>query len=422
MKIRQAVVLCGGLGTRLRPDTDHLPKPMIPVNGVPFLECLLEQLRDQGIKRVVLLTGYRGHQIENHFGDGVAFGLRITYSRGAVEWETGRRIWEARDLLDAQHLLLYGDNFVPFNLAAAHKFHLARSPALTLLLAGKAKGNVKVDSDGRVVRYDPRRSEPGLDHVEIGYMIVERDQVLPELTDPDISFSTVLQRLAGSANVVGMVTGDHYHSVSDPERWKLTEQYMRLKRIILIDREGTLNIRPPVATYISRWEDFQWNTGALEGLAALSDVGFSFILISNQAGIGRGLLTQEQVDAINHRVGEELNKRGVNLLACYVCPHHWDANCKCRKPAPGMFFQASRDFLLRLDRTVYIGDDPRDCQSAYNARALSVYVGKPSELYSIPAAERPTHTAPTILAAVPWIKWRFEAWDATKSKIIAASA
>jgi histidinol-phosphate phosphatase family protein len=420
MTIRQAVILCGGRGSRLRPDTDHLPKPMIPVNGVPFLECLLEQLREQGVERVVLLIGYRGQQIENYFGDGKRFGLLIGYSRGPAEWETGRRIWEARDLLDPRFLLLYGDNFVPFDLAAALSFHFVHKQALTLLLAAKPKGNVRVDPRGLIQRYDPRRSEPGLDHVEIGYMIVERDEVLPELTDPDVSFSTVLQHLANSSRVAGQVTGDHYHSISDPERWKLTEQYLRLKRVILIDREGTLNVRPPVATYISRWEDFHWNVGALDGLTALADAGFSFVLISNQAGIARGLLTQEQVDAINNRLAAELNKHGVKLLATYVCPHHWDENCGCRKPAPGMFFQASRDFLLRLDRTVYIGDDPRDCQSAYNAKSHSVYVGNPSELSSLSAPERPAHIAPTILAAVPWIKRRFESWDCMTSENVAA--
>jgi histidinol-phosphate phosphatase family protein len=420
MTIDQAVILCGGRGSRLRPDTDHLPKPMIPVNGVPFLEYLLEQLREQGIERVALLIGYRGQQIENYFGDGNRFGLAISYSRGSAEWETGRRIWEARDLLDSRFLLLYGDNFVPFNLTAALSFHLVRNPALTLLLAAKSKGNVSVDRRGSVIRYDPRRSEPGLDHVEIGYMIAERDEVLPLLTDPDVSFSTVLQRLVSVSRVVGRVTGDHYHSVSDPQRWKLTEQYLRLKRIILIDREGTLNARPPVATYISRWEDFHWNVGALDGLMALADAGFSFALISNQAGIARGLLTQEQVDTINDRIAAELDKRGVKLLAAYVCPHHWDDNCECRKPAPGMFFRASREILLRLDRTIYIGDDPRDCQSAYNANTLGVYVGKPSELLSLSEPERPAHIAPTILAAVPWIKWRFECWCSTASNNVAA--
>src|SRR5689334_8535106 len=114
--LQQAALFCGGLGTRLRPFTDTLPKPMIPINGRPFLEFLIEQLREQGIAKIVLLTGYRGEQIRHHFEDGRRFGIRITYSEGPAEWETSRRLWEARTLLDPRFMLLYSDNFIPFRL------------------------------------------------------------------------------------------------------------------------------------------------------------------------------------------------------------------------------------------------------------------------------------------------------------------
>jgi len=407
----QAVILCGGLGARMRPHTDLLPKPMIPVNGRPFLEYLVEQLRDQGITRVALLTGYRAPQIEGHFGDGSRFGVEIAYSQGPIEWETGRRVWEARARLDPRFLLLYCDNFVPLRLARLLEFHREKGRMLSLLLSRKAGGNIAVGSDGIVRRYDPSRSGPELDHVEIGYMVVERDAVLSLIDDPDISFSRVLQRLASRGEFAGLVSGNSYHSISDPKRWKLTEQYLRLKRTLLIDRDGTLNVRPPQAQYLSRWEDFQWAAGALEGLQALARAGFSFALISNQAGIARGIVTREQVDAVNRRLGEELAVRGVTMTGAYVCPHDWDDGCACRKPAPGLFFQASHDLLLRLDRTLYLGDDPRDCQAAYNANSLCLFVGDSGELSSLSASERPAHIARTIPEAVPWIEARFASWE-----------
>ena len=142
--VRQAIILCGGLGTRLRPYTDRLPKPMIPIDGRPFLEFLVKQLREQGIKHVILLTGYRGQQIEDHFGDGKRFGLEISYSRGATEWETGRKIWEAAGQLQPRFLLLYSDNFVPFDLGELQTFHLANAQPLSLMLSAKTNGNIRV--------------------------------------------------------------------------------------------------------------------------------------------------------------------------------------------------------------------------------------------------------------------------------------
>jgi len=411
MAVTQAVILCGGLGTRMRPYTDLLPKPMIPVNGRPFLEYLVEQLRDQGIARIVLLTGYRAAQIESHFGDGSRFGVAITYSQGPVEWETGRRVWEARAQLDLCFLLLYADNFVPFRLSSLLEFHRAKGRMLSLLLSAKAKGNIKVGDDGIVARYDPSRSGPDLDHVEIGFMVVERDAVLALIEEPDVSFSQVLERLAAQGQFAGLVSGDHYHSISDPQRWRLAEEYLRPKRILLIDRDGTLNVRPGQARYLSRWEDFQWMPGALEGLEALSKAGFSFALISNQAGVARGVVTQQQVDVINQRLRDQLAARGIVMPRVYVCPHDWDEGCACRKPAPGMFFQASRDLMLRLDRSFYLCDDPRDCQAAYNANSASVFIGRDDGLAALRPAERPVHMASTILDSVPWITSRFEEWE-----------
>lgn len=410
--VRQAVILCGGLGTRMRPYTDSLPKPMIPVNGRPFLAFLIEQLREQGITHIELLTGYRGQQIEGYFGDGARFGVTIGYSRGPVEWDTGRRIWEARERLQPQFLLLYSDNFVPFSLDKLLAFHRARGRPLSLTLNAKTKANIRVGTDGIVQHYDPTRTGEGLDYVEIGYMMVERDAVLPLLVTPDVSFSVVIQQLAERFAVAGMIVGDRYHSISDPERWKLAERYLRIQRILLIDRDGTINIRPPQAAYLARWEDFHWAPGALEGLQALASAGFSFVLISNQAGVARGMVTRQQVDAINKRLADELAAKGVKLLKAYVCPHHWDDGCSCRKPAPGLFFEASREFLLRLDRTFYIGDDLRDCQAAYNANCPSVFVGDDNELVSLLPPERPAYIARTIADVAPWVISRFAEWEA----------
>ena len=96
-KPEQAVILCGGLGTRLRPHTDHLPKPMIPCNGKPFLLYLLQQMEEQGIQRFILLTGYLAEKIEQYFKDGSKWGWEIQYSQGPAEWGTGKRIWEAKE-------------------------------------------------------------------------------------------------------------------------------------------------------------------------------------------------------------------------------------------------------------------------------------------------------------------------------------
>ena len=249
IKPSQAVVFCGGLGSRLRPLTDNLPKPMAPILDKPFLEYLLQQLAAQGIKRFVLLVGYLSEIIQDYFGDGSDWGWEIQYSIGPIEWETGRRLWESRENLDDKFLLLYADNFSQFNLVKLMDFHRKQQSILTFLLAKKENGNIRISSTGQIEDYDKDRQRQGLDFVEIGYMLVERDLVFSIFNDisnmPDISFSKIIESLVAKKRISGLVIKEPYYSISDFNRLELMRKYLKVKKIILIDRDGVINVKAP---------------------------------------------------------------------------------------------------------------------------------------------------------------------------------
>jgi len=398
----QAAILCGGLGTRLRPLTDKTPKPMVPVNGKPFLEYLLVQLRENGIKEVILMTGYLGEQISQFFGDGASLGLRIKYSHGPAEWDTGRRLIEAKSLLNDYFLLLYSDNFVPFNLNKLARFHDAQRGLLTFVVHPKSEGNIRLAEDGKVEVYDKTRKEEGLDFVELGYMIILKE-VFGCFDEINVSFSDIIFKLVCDRQVSGMIVRDAYHSISDLERLKLMEEYLKPKKILLIDRDGILNKKAPKGDYVTSWEDFVFLSKNVKGLRMLAEAGYEFIVISNQAGIARGMVTWEAVDNINQQMKKELEGKGIPVLDVLVCPHHWDEGCFCRKPNPGMFFKASRDWLFRLDKTFYIGDDPRDCQAACNAGCGSVFIGEKDEVGALSPEEQPNKVFNNLEEAAPFL-------------------
>lgn len=388
-RLQQAVVLCGGLGTRLHPYTDYVPKPMILCNGKPFLWYLLQQLYEQRINRFVLLTGYLAEKIESYFGDGSSWGWEIHYSEGPVEWDTGKRIWEAREEIDDQFLLLYSDNFAPFPLDKVIALHKKNQKPLTFMVAPKKLGNINLDETGIVQKYNNNRSDKSLDYVEIGYMIVEKDQTLAFYEAPECSFSSILKKMVAQHQISAWIQLDAYHSISDPERWKKTEEYLRPKKIILIDRDGVINKKASRGEYISKWEDFEFVADTISGLKLLAQEGFKFIVISNQAGVARGIIDLGKLEQIHNSMMEKLIKVGVEVLDIYVCPHHWDDNCSCRKPRPGLFYQATTNWSFRLDKTLFIGDDSRDCQAAYNAGCVSVFIGNKSELLDLSDQEKP---------------------------------
>lgn len=181
-------------------------------------------------------------------------------------------------------------------------------------------------------------------------------------------------------------------------------------KILLIDRDGTINSRPPNGGYLTGWDDFVWLEDNVEAMQLLAKGGFRFIVISNQAGIGRGIVARATVDDINRKMVADLSERGIDIVDVYICPHHPDDNCDCRKPAPGMFHRAAREHSFQIDRSVYIGDDPRDAVAAHNAGCPSVLIG-PERDVDPGSGVTATFTSATLLGALTWINQLFDIWD-----------
>src|SRR3990167_7558879 len=166
-----AVILAGGLGTRLRPLTDRQPKALVRVQGKPFLQHQLEQLKRGGVQDVLLLVGYRGRQIEETFGDDARLGLRLRYSAEDMPLGTGGALRKAEELLPDDFLLLNGDTLLPLGYEELWKTY-RQSQKLGLLVAYEnpdraLENNLALGSDRLVTAYH-RHNPAGLTHVDAG--------------------------------------------------------------------------------------------------------------------------------------------------------------------------------------------------------------------------------------------------------------
>ena len=382
-KINQAVILCGGLGKRLRPITSVIPKPMVKIDEEkPFLLFLLNQLSNQGIKKFLLLTGYKYEIIQKFFKSGDNWGWKIEYSNGPTSWDTGRRVWEARYLLNKNFLLLYSDNYAQISIEQMIKRHNKSNTAITLLLAKKNTGNVKLRDD-LTIQYNLKRNKD-FNHVELGYMIVNKEKVLRKFQDiknfPNFNLSYLLKYLSDINEVSAEVLKTNYYSISDKKRLLTMKKFLSYKQIILLDRDGTINEKPEKGTYVTKISEVKFIKNNLTGLKILSKMGFSFVVITNQAGVARKSLSIKKVEQINSYISKYLKNFGINILKFYVCPHHWNMNCFCRKPNPGMFYSFSDEFVVNLSNVLYIGDDIRDCLAAENAGSECIYLGNVKHL------------------------------------------
>jgi len=170
-------VLAGGLGTRLRPWTESIPKALVDVNGEPFLAHQLRLLASRGVRRVVLCIGYKGEMIRNWAGDGSRFGVRLEYSEdGPVLLGTAGAVRKALPMLGERFFVLYGDSYLPCDYRAVQQAFLAAGkPALMTVYRNEGRwdqSNVEFDA-GRILAYDKRRPSERMRHIDYGLGVFE---------------------------------------------------------------------------------------------------------------------------------------------------------------------------------------------------------------------------------------------------------
>jgi D-glycero-D-manno-heptose 1,7-bisphosphate phosphatase len=304
--------------------------------------------------------------------------VRISYSITAPEDLTTHRMLVARDQLDDLFLLMYCDNYWPMQFDRLwDQYVKSGALALTTVYSNKdryTKDSVKVGADGFMEIFDRSRTTPGLQGVEISYAILRLD-LLDRLPNPNLLIEEALYpQLTRERQLAAHVTDHRYYSVGSPQRLPLTEEFLARKPAVILDRDGVLNRRPPRGEYVRHAGEFEWLPGSLEALRLFHEAGYRIIVASNQAGVARGQLTTDSLETIHDRARTEAQRAGGAIDAIYYCPHDWDDGCECRKPKPGLLFQAQRDFSLDLTRTHFLGDDERDLQAAEAAGAPGLLV------------------------------------------------
>jgi len=231
----RAVILAGGEGTRLRPLTLSLPKPVVPVVDRPFLRHQLDLLAGAGVRDVVFSVAYRPERVEAVFGDGSAFGVKIRYAVEDTPLGTGGAVRNALDLLDDRTIVMNGDVLTDVDLAQLVRRHEQQQASATILLTPvpnpSAYGLVETDASGRVLRFreKPKPEEITSDTINAGIYILETRVI--DLIPPSVSHS--IERgffpalLARGDVVFGPVHRGYWIDIGTPEK------YLQVHRDIL---------------------------------------------------------------------------------------------------------------------------------------------------------------------------------------------
>ncbi|MDO9537826.1 MAG: sugar phosphate nucleotidyltransferase [Thermoplasmata archaeon] len=221
MKVEQAVIICGGMGTRLMPLTFDIPKPMIPVHGKPFLQIIVEHFRDQGIKRFVFCTGRLHENIEAHFEDGEKFGVEITHSVEPEPLGTGGALLNARHLLDDVFFLAYGDSYLPIELSGLQNLMTSNKAAGVITVYQNkdhlAPNNVRLATDGRVLDYVKKNPPDSMTGLEAGLSLFQKS-VLDFAPGRIFSLEeSILPQLINRGRLFGLLTPRRFYDMGTPE-------------------------------------------------------------------------------------------------------------------------------------------------------------------------------------------------------------
>jgi D-glycero-D-manno-heptose 1,7-bisphosphate phosphatase len=143
-------------------------------------------------------------------------------------------------------------------------------------------------------------------------------------------------------------------------------------RTVFVDRDGVINANR--SDHVTSWEQMELLPGALDGLALLTRAGFQVVVVTNQAIVNRGTITQAALDDLHGRLIQAVEGHGGKIAAVLACPHRPEEGCGCRKPAPGLLFKARDEYGASLDGAVLIGDHVTDLEAAWRAGCSSILV------------------------------------------------
>ena len=173
-------------------------------------------------------------------------------------------------------------------------------------------------------------------------------------------------------------------------------------RFVLLDRDGVIN-RRIISGYVTAREEFVFLPGALEALRLLNEKNYQVIVVSNQAGVGKGLMTAADLDEITRRFVAEVEAHGGRILGVYCCTHRAEDGCECRKPKPGLLRRAQAEHHFDFGRTYFVGDAESDLLAAHAVGCPAIMVSDTRLAAWEKLPHAPRVTVPNLLAAAEFL-------------------
>ena len=414
----KVVIMAGGRGTRISELFPDIPKPLIPIDGVPVLEREICSLREQGFTEIILTVSYKADQIEEYFGDGIKYGVKIDYFvEDTPLGNAGALVkMRAEGKLEGAFLLLNADSIFDVDFNRLADYHRKKGGLVTLFTHPNShpydSGLIIADKDERVEKWltkEDKRPQWYKNRVNAGLHVINAAVLDVLVNDADkIGMSDestgkpikvdldrqILKPLCGSGRMYCYNSPEYVKDMGTPERFTQVCDDFKAGRVqaknlknkqkaIFLDRDGTIN---KYVGFLRDIGDFELLPGVAEAIKKINASGYLAIVATNQPVIARGEVTFEELDEIHNKMETLLGQEGAYLDGIYFCPHHPDkgfkgevpelkTDCDCRKPKPGMLIKASEDFNIDLASSWMVGDGKNDIRAGQKAGCKTALIG-----------------------------------------------
>lgn len=412
----KAVIMAGGKGTRLAALTQDIPKPMVPIEGIPILERELSCLKEQGFTDIIITVGCLGTVIIDYFGDGGGvspvtgkpFGVHIEYYFEKEPLGNAGALFRIKEKLREDFLLLNADAMFYVDFSRIVSFHKKHGGIVTLLTHSNShpydSALIIADAAGRVERWltkEDVRPTYYKNRVNAGIHIVSPELLSKEIHKEKIDLDKDLLRpLAGTGKMYAYDSPEYVKDAGTPKRYdQVCEDFrngiivrkclVNKQRAVFLDRDGTLN---RYVGFLRDVRELELLPGTAEAIRGINRSGYLAVVVTNQPVIARGEVTVSQLGEIHNKLETELGRQGAYLDAIYYCPHHPDSgfdgeiselkfDCACRKPKPGLLLQAADDMNIDLSQSWMIGDGRADIEAGKAAGCRTVLIGSKDQGY-----------------------------------------
>ncbi len=370
------VILCGGRGSRLKNLTINNPKPLLKIEGIPFLKFIINRYQKLNLKKIYLLAGYKGSLIKKKFNK---VKHNLVETEVVIEKKpmgTAGALSQIKKKIKNEFILLNADSYVDHNLDTLLKKKKKFIGKMILVKNKNYKSNSKLANlslkkELVLFNKNSNKMNSGIYFFDkrIFKFIKKKYQSLED---------EVLPMLINKKKICGNLTKSRFIDIGTKKNYTFAKKnFFIRKKALFLDRDGVIN---KDKGYVHNMKSLEWTKNIFNSLKYANKKFDHIFIVTNQSGIGRGFYTEQEFLNFQGKMKEIFLKKKIYIDEIYYCPHHpiygikkYKKKCKCRKPQNFMIEKAVRDWFIDRKKSLMIGDNLSDKICATRSKIKFAY-------------------------------------------------